>query len=93
MDQDGGIGVKLLVEVFEDLLQAIPHRRETVTTERQQVRRSADVVEEGVDVDVVSPKPGVDAPELLEGLPVGGVAHCPSSTTTLKVPSATLTVR
>lgn len=59
------------VEVGEDLLETLAHRSEPAATEGEQVGRPLDVVEEGIDVDVVGPETGVDGPQLLERLPIG----------------------
>ncbi len=59
------------LEVGEDFLETLSDGGEASAAEGEQIGGSFDVVEEGVDVDVVIPETGMNDTKLLQGLTIG----------------------
>src|SRR5690606_17645673 len=80
-------------ELFEDFFEPLPHRGETLPAEREQVRGPLHVVDQPIDVNILSHQPGMDRPQLVERLLVAPLFFAHSDSTVIDTdPSVKRTV-
>src|SRR5690606_9333645 len=80
-------------ELFEDFFEPLPHRGETLPAEREQVRGPLHVVDQPIDVNILSHQPGMDRPQPVAPLLVAPLFFAHSDSTVIDPdPSANRTV-